>query len=342
MKASRAAELLGSTVDGGSDPELTGVAPLDRAGPDDLAFLAQGRYLSYVPASRAGAFLVSRDLADRLETDRPRIVVENVHAALAELLPRLYPEPAVEPGIHESAQIDPDAQMGADVTVAAYAVIGAGTRLGDRVRIGAHVVLGAGCVIGDEVVLHPQVVLYPGVEIGPRTMVHAGARLGVHGFGYARTDEGNRKIPQVGGCVIGADVEIGANSTIDRGSVGCTEIGDGVKIDNLVHIGHNVRIGDHAVIVAQVGIAGTATVGARATLAGQVGVVDHVNVRDGATVASKSAVWSDVPRGETWSGIPARPHRERLRMEAELRRLTDLAARVRSLERRLDQDGAKG
>ena len=182
-------------------------------------------------------------------------------------------------------------------------------------------------------VLHAHVALYPGVRVGARTIVHAGARLGVDGFGYVYTDGAHRKVPQVGSCVIGEDVEIGANTTIDRGSIGATEIGRGVKIDNLVHIAHNVRIGENSIIVAQVGIAGSTTVGRHVTLAGQAGIPGHVTIGDGATVAAQAGVFGDVPPGETWSGYPARPHRESLRAQASVARLPKLMERLRALER---------
>jgi UDP-3-O-[3-hydroxymyristoyl] glucosamine N-acyltransferase len=197
------------------------------------------------------------------------------------------------------------------------------------------VVVGAGCRIGDDAELHPHVTLYPGVEIGARTILHSGVRLGVDGFGYVWADGAHRKIPQVGGCVVGDDVEIGANSTVDRGSVGATEIGNGVKIDNLVHLGHNVRVGEHTVIIAQVGVSGSTRVGKRVTLAGQVGTAGHIEIGDGATVAGQAGVFGDVPAGQVYSGYPARPHREALRAQASLFRLPELVKRLKAVERAL-------
>jgi UDP-3-O-[3-hydroxymyristoyl] glucosamine N-acyltransferase len=201
--------------------------------------------------------------------------------------------------------------------------------------VGPHCVLGAGVRLGEAATLHAHVTLYRGVEIGPRSIVHAGCRIGVDGFGYAPGEDGLRKVPQVGGCRIGADVEIGANTTIDRGSIGVTEIGDGVKIDNLVHIAHNVTVGPHSVIVAQVGIAGSSVIGRGVTLAGQAGIPGHVEIGDGATIAAQAGVFGDVPAGATYGGYPARPHKESLRSQAALGRVPDLVKRVRELERRL-------
>lgn len=345
MKASEIARLLDAELEGGADPGITGAAPLDRAGPRDLALVARARYLPYVPDSAAGLLLVSRELADRLAeegdgADRPRLVLEDPHAALVVVLPRLYPEPAPEPGVHASAVVAPDAELGEGVVVGPGAVIGRGARVGACVRIGAQSVVGADCELGDDVVLHAHVTLYDGCRVGPRSILHSGARIGVDGFGYAAVDGVPRKVPQVGGCVIGADVEIGANVTIDRGSIGTTEIGDHVKIDNLVQVGHNVRIGPGSIIVSQVGISGSTRLGRGVTLGGQAGVAGHVEIGDGATIAARAGVFGDVPAGETWSGYPARPHRESLRGHAAVARLGDLRDRVRELERQIeDQDG---
>ncbi|MBI4544028.1 MAG: UDP-3-O-(3-hydroxymyristoyl)glucosamine N-acyltransferase [Gemmatimonadetes bacterium] len=335
MRASEIAVLVGGSLEGEGDPELTGVAPLDRAGPQQLSFLAHPRYLPHVPRARAGALLVSPTLAARAAPKGPRIVVSDVHRALAALLPRLYPEPTAEPGVHPTAVLAAGVAMGAAATIGPYAVIGTGARMGDRVRIGAHTVVGAQCTLADDVVLYPHVTLYPRVRIGPRSILHSGVRVGVDGFGYVQIDGAHHKIPQVGECVIGADVEIGANTTIDRGSIGATEIGDGVKIDNLVHIGHNVRVGEHSVIVAQVGIAGSTTVGRRVTLAGQAGLPGHVEVGDGATIAARAGVFGDVPAGAVYSGYPARPHKQALRAQAALFRLPELVKRIQALELKL-------
>lgn len=334
LRASEIAELVGGELEG-ADAELDAVAPLDRAGPSDLAFLADARYLAYLPASSAGTILIVKSLADRAETERSRIVVNDAHRALATVLPHLYPEgERAAPGVHPTAVVGAS-RLGEDVEIGPYAVIGDGARLGDRVRIGAHVVVGDGCELGDDVTLHPHATLYPGVRVGARSVLHSGVRVGVDGFGYVVVGGGQRKIPQVGGCVIGEDVEVGANTTIDRGSVGATEIGDGVKIDNLVQLGHNVRVGEHSVIVAQVGIAGSTTVGRGVTLAGQAGLAGHIEIGDGATIAAQAGVFGDVPAGEVYSGYPARPHREALRAQAGIFRLSKLTRRMRALERAL-------
>jgi UDP-3-O-[3-hydroxymyristoyl] glucosamine N-acyltransferase len=339
VTASEIARLLDAELEGGADPEIRGAAPLDRAGPADVSLVTKARYLDEVASSGAGLLLVAAELAERTPGGAPRLVLEDPYAALARLLPRLYPEPEPEPGIHATAVVAEDAVLGEGVTVGPGAVIGSGARLGEGVRVGAGTVVGDGCVLGAGVVLHPQVTLYRGTRIGARSTVHSGSRLGVDGFGYAAVDGVPTKVPQVGGCEIGEHVEIGANVTIDRGSIGDTEIGDHVKIDNLVQVGHNVRIGAGSIVVAQVGIAGSTRIGRGVTLAGQAGIPGHLEIGDGATIAAQAGVFSDVPAGETWSGYPARPHREALRTQAAVARLRDLRDRVKELERRIEGSG---
>jgi UDP-3-O-[3-hydroxymyristoyl] glucosamine N-acyltransferase len=210
-------------------------------------------------------------------------------------------------------------------------VLGEGAVLGDRVVVESHCQVGEGARIGDDSVLYAGVVVYARTEIGRRVLVHAGARLGSDGFGYVQRDGRHEKIPHVGRCVIEDDVEIGANSCIDRGSIDDTVIGAGTKIDNLVHVGHNVRIGRLCLIMAQVGIAGSVRVEDGCVLAGQVGISGHVTIGAGARLAAQAGVFGDIPAGETWSGYPARPHREALRAQAALFKLSRLIRRLEVL-----------
>ncbi|HEX6133937.1 MAG TPA: UDP-3-O-(3-hydroxymyristoyl)glucosamine N-acyltransferase [Longimicrobiales bacterium] len=333
MKASTIAQAVNGRLEGGSDPDLTGAAPLDHATPSDLTLLSSSRYASDAAVTAAGAVLVSEELASRIRPDLPRIVVRDVHGALSVLLPQLYPQARPAPGVHPTATLEDGVALGADVSIGAQVVIGAGTRIGDGVVVGAHSVIGRLCRIDAEAYLHAHVTLYDGVAVGARSILHSGVRAGVDGFGYAQREGRHVKVPQVGRCVIGADVEIGANSCVDRGSIGSTIIGDGCKIDNLVHIAHNVRLGEHCIVVAQVGLAGSTRVGRYVTLGGQAGIAGHITIGDGATIAAQAGVFGDVAPGTTVSGYPARPHREALRAQAGLFRLPDLVKRLRALER---------
>ena len=335
MKASAIAQAVNGRLEGGSDPDLTGAAPLDHASPTDLTLLTSPRYANDAATTGAGAVLVTEDLSDRVRASLPRIVVADVHGALAVLLPLLYPQQHPAAGVHPTAVLEPGVSLGTGVSIGPQAVVGAGSRIADGVVIGAHAVVGRLCRIDADAYLHAHVTLYDGVTVGARSILHAGVRAGVDGFGYSHRDGQHIKVPQVGRCTIGADVEIGANSCIDRGSIGSTIIGDGCKIDNLVHIAHNVRLGEHCIVIAQVGIAGSTRAGRYVTFGGQAGINGHIVIGDGATIAAQSGVFGDVDPGATVSGYPARPHREALRAQAGLFRLPELMKRLRALERAL-------
>jgi len=315
MKASQIASLVGGTFEGATDPEISGVATLDRASGHDLSFVAHPKYVPYLAETRAGAVLATETLVPRGSAQLPRIVVGDVYRALAAVLRQLYPQEGLAPGIHPTA------------------VVGANARIADDVRIGAYCVVGDDCVIGAGTWLYPHVTLYSRVTLGERCIVHSGARIGADGFGYTFVDGQHQKVPQVGGVLIGNDVEIGANTCIDRGSVGPTEIGNGVKIDNLVHIAHNVRVGDLSIIIAQVGISGSSVIGRGVTLAGQAGLQGHIHVGDGAVIGAQAGVISDVPAGATYSGYPARPHKEAMRALGALFQLPEILKRIRKLEK---------
>jgi UDP-3-O-[3-hydroxymyristoyl] glucosamine N-acyltransferase len=308
------------------------VAPLDRAGEGDLSFLATEKYAAQFAASRAAVTLVTPALAD-LPGPAVRIVVAGPHDALLAVLPRLYVPPPRVAGVHATARIGRGVRLPPDATVEPYAVIGDGAQLGARAWIGAHCVIGSGVTFGDDVRLYPGVTVYSGTRVGSRVSIHAGARLGSDGFGYVFRGGAHEKIPHVGRCVVGDDVEIGANTTIDRGSIDDTVIGAGTKIDNLVHIAHNVRVGRLCLIMAQVGIAGSAHIAEGCILAGQVGVGGHVTIGAGARLGGQAGVFGDVPAGATWSGYPARPHADSLRAYAAMLKLPRLLRALDQLVR---------
>lgn len=335
LRLADVAAAVGGRVVGDPDKLLSGIAPLDRAQEGDISFLAAAKYVKELATSAAGAVLVTPELAGSPGRCADRIVVARPHEAMLALLPHFHPAP-VPPfsGVHPSAVVAPDAELGPDSCVEAFAVIGAGAKIGKGSWIGPHCVVNAGVVVGPASRLVSQVTLYPGVTIGARTVLHAGVRIGSDGFGYVFQDGAHQKIPHVGTCVIGNDVEIGANSTVDRGSLDATEIGDGSKLDNLVHVGHNVRIGRLCLLMAGVAIAGSVRIGDGVVMAGQVGIGGHVTIGDKATLAARAGVISDVPAGETWGGFPARPHKDVMRGYAALRKLPDLMKEISRLTKR--------
>jgi UDP-3-O-[3-hydroxymyristoyl] glucosamine N-acyltransferase len=328
----RLADALGASLQGDSGRVVTGVAPLEAAGPQHVSFLTDSKYLKQAQASRAGALLVPRDV---IGLPGPLLQVDHPQHALITLLELFHPEPRAEPGVHPTACVAAEARLDASASVGPLAVVEAEAVIGPRSRVGALSFVGRRAVLGEDVRLHPRVVVREGVHIGNRVIVHSGAVLGADGFGYAFDGRAHRKIPQVGGLRIDDDVEVGANSAIDRATLGETIVRRGTKIDNLVQIGHNCDVGEDVILVSQVGIAGSSRVGNRAMLAGQVGVADHVTIGAGAILTAKSGVPNDVPPGEVWSGIPSRPTSEQKRIWAGERQLPELLKRVRALEKRL-------
>ncbi|HKN66743.1 MAG TPA: UDP-3-O-(3-hydroxymyristoyl)glucosamine N-acyltransferase [Gemmatimonadaceae bacterium] len=329
---------VGGRLVGDAAALVRGIAPLDRAHAEELSFLSSPKYASLFAASRAGVVLVTPELVESPGGAKARIVVDKPHDALLSLIPKFYLAPRAESGIHPTSVIGRGVHLGANVTLGAYAVIGDGARIEDDVVIDAQVVVGAGVSVGAKSHVYPAVTAYSGAVIGQRVIVHAGARLGSDGFGYVYRAGRHEKIPHVGRCIIEDDVEIGANTTIDRGSIDDTVIGAGTKIDNLVHIAHNCRIGRLCLIMAQVGIAGSARIEDGCIIAGQVGISGHHTIGKGSTVAAQAGVFGDIPAGETWSGYPARPHKQALRAQAALFRLAPL---MRQLEKLLNSARAK-
>ncbi len=321
MKLGTLADRLGCRLEGaGADPELDirRVNGLDDAGAGDVTFLANPKFASRVAATRASAIIAD----DRL-TSAPCPILRTAtpYVACASAVALLTPPSVAPTGIHPQAAIDPSAVLGASVAVGAFAVIGAGARIGARTILHPHVVIGPDVVVGQDCVLHPHVSVRDRIEIGDRVVLQDGAVIGSEGFGFAtRADGTHQKIPQVGIVVIGNDVEIGANTTVDRPAIGETRIGDGTKIDNLVQIAHGVRIGRNVRIAGCSGVAGSSVIEDDVVLAGQVGVANHVRVGRGAQVASKSAVLNDLEGGRTYAGIPAIPIGQWRRWAVKFRR----------------------
>jgi len=333
LPASEIAALTGGRLVGPGTTTVAGIAPLERAGPGDLSFLASPRYVPYFERTSASVVLISPALESAAGGPETKIIVKEPYAALLVVLPVLYPQAVWESSVHPTAQLGRSVTWQEPVEIGPHAVLGAGVQLGKNVRIGAGCVLGEGVAVGDDSRLHPGVTLYAGTALGKRVIAHAGAVLGSDGFGYlpGTNGEPHRKIPHVGRCLIGDDVEIGANTCIDRGSVDDTVIGSGTKIDNLVHIAHNVRIGARCLIMAQAGIAGSCQVEDDVIIAGQVGIVDHITIGRGARLLAQSGTIADIPAGATVFGTLARPHREYLRGQAALYRLATIVDKLEKL-----------
>ena len=323
-------------LEGDPDVSVSGVAPLERAGPKDLSFLANPRYEESAKASGAAALIVEESYHGN---GGNLLRVANPYLAYARAVELLLPEAPTEPGVDPSAIIDRTARVSAAASIGPLVVVGAGASIGARTAIGASCVLEAGVEIGDDCRVFPRVTVHAGTRLGARCIVQSGSVLGSDGFGYATDEQGrHHKVPQRGGLSIGEDVEIGANVTIDRGSAGDTVIGSGTKIDNLVHIAHNVSIGRNAFIVAQVGVAGSTSIGDHAVIAGQAGIVGHVRVGDRVRLGAQAGVIGDIPADAEYSGYPARPHREQMRAYALFARLPELFERLKALESRLKRE----
>ncbi len=300
------------------------MAGLDSADVASLSFFNAARYAADATASQAGVVLVTPALVAGVAHVPARIVVTQPQQAMLQVLALLHPPAPLTPGVHPSAVVGDGVTIAASAAIGARAVIGNGVTIGDGSSIGAGVTLGDGVRIGDGCIVHPNVTAYPGTVLHDRVIVQAGAVLGSDGFGYVFGNGAHQKIPHVGRVILEADVEIGANTTIDRGSVGDTVIGAGTKIDNLVQVGHNVRMGQRCLVMAQVGISGSTRIGDSAIIAGQAGLAGHITIGAGARIAGQAGVFGDVPAGETWSGYPARPHRESMRVQAAAHKLPAL------------------
>ncbi len=335
LTAREIAEIVGGTLIGNPDTVVTGVAGIKEAQPGDATFVGSPKYVAAIKTTRASVILVAPATA-QTESAATLVSVENPGKAFEHLVARLVPQPVhYKPGVDPSAVIAANVQLGKDVTIQPFVVIEAGATIGDRTVLGAGSYIGHESHIGDDCRLYPRVTLRERTRLGHRVILHSGVVLGADGFGFEFAGDQHKKIPQLGNVEIGDDVEIGANTAIDRARFGTTRIGKGTKIDNLVQIGHNCIIGEHCIICGLVGMAGSTIIGNYVTIAGQVGLAGHLTIGDKSIIMAQAGVTKDVAPGSFMLGAPAVPHTQFKRTTAALHRLPDLAAKLRALEQQL-------
>ena len=333
-KLKELAEWVGGTVVGDGEVEITGASSIEEARAGEITFVASPKYLPKLGETKASAIIVSPEVT---RADKSLLCVTNPHLAFAKIVGLFFYKPYQPKGIDAKAWISPTAQLGKDLTVYPFVYIGDRCRIGDRVTLHPGVFIGEDSSIGEESVIYPNASLYSGTVIGKRVILHSGVVVGSDGFGYVKDGKKNVKIPQVGSVEIEDDVEIGANTTIDRAALGKTIIRRGVKIDNLVQVAHNVVIGEDSIIVAQVGISGSTKIGSNVILAGQVGVVDHVEIGDNVMVGAQSGVPYDLAPNQGYTGSPALPHREFLRAISVFPKLPEMRKTLLDIEKRLKE-----
>lgn len=331
LTARAIADLVGGRLVGDGAATVTSIGALAQATASTLSFYVSPHYARDFRASRAGAVLVAEALAGEAAGPACRIVVPDPYRAVQQVAAVLYPVDRVEPGIHPTALIGEGSTLGRDPSIGPYAIIGRDVVLGDRVVIGAHAVVGDRVRIGAESVLDPRATVYADAELGARVVLKSGAVVGGPGFGFMEGISAPDRRVHIGRCILGNDVEVGSNSTVDRGSLGDTVVGDGSKLDNLVHVAHNVRMGKRCLVAAGAGFGGSVQLGDGVLIGGHTSVNVHMKVGSGARIGGASVVFGEVPPGETWSGHPARPHREGLRQQAMINRLARVGAQLEKL-----------
>lgn len=337
ITVAKVAELCGGRVEGDATLELTGVNSLESAGIAELSFVGSAKAAQMAEKSKAACLLVTPDFPS---SQRALIRVKDPRAAFAQVITALYPPPQREAGIHSSASVAKSALIASGCTIAARVIIGENCSFGDKVFVGPGCVIGDNVMIGPDTTIHANVTIYDGVRISSRVILHSGCVIGADGFGFALVGDHYEKFPQIGTVEIEEDVEIGANSCVDRAALGVTRIGKGTKLDNMVHVAHNATIGRHVVIAAQSGISGGVTIGDYAVLGGQVGVADKVRIEAKAIIGAQAGIPSSkiIRAGQPVWGTPARPIKEYLEQLAHLAKLPELRAQVKQIELKLSEE----
>lgn len=337
MTVSELAARIGAELEGGGAGVAAGVSGLENIEQDHVVYIENERAAAALAgASPAAVICGLKDSVPGFTLLRAK----NPKLSFARALEVFHPKAKPEAGAHPAAVVEAGAEIAASASIGALCFVGASAKVGEGTVLSPGCHIGAGAVVGKDCLLHPGAKVLDGCSLGDRVILQANVVIGGDGFGYVETPEGRIKIPQVGNVVIEDDVEIGANSAVDRATMGTTRIGRGTKIDNLVQVGHNVEIGANSVLCGQAGIAGSSTLGAGVVLAGQVGVGDHIKIGDGAVLGGKAGVSSDVPDGVFYSGFPARPHTETLRIFAALKKLPELVREVNRLKKAHEKEDA--
>jgi UDP-3-O-[3-hydroxymyristoyl] glucosamine N-acyltransferase len=331
-KLKELAQWVDGTVVGDGEIEISGVAAIDEAQAGEITFIANPKYLPRLNETRASAVIVSKEVTQK---EKPLLSVANPHLAFAKILTLFFEKPYQPKGVDSHTWISPTARLGKDLTLYPFVYIGDRCSIGDRVTLYPGVCIGEDSTIGEDSIFYPNVSIYSGTVIGKRVILHSGVVIGSDGFGYVKEGKKNVKIPQIGRVEIEDDVEIGSNTTVDRATLGKTIIRKGVKIDNLVQVAHNVVIGEDSILCGQVGISGSTKIGSNVTLAGQVGVADHIEIGDNVMVGGQSGVMNDLPPNQGYTGSPAQPHREFLRMAAHFPKLPEMRKTLIEIEKRL-------
>ncbi len=335
VTAGEIADAFGYEISGDSKVEVSGFKSLDLAGPGDVSFILSKNHVTHAEKSNAPVLILKKEWVSRELSSRTLLLTENPKLAMARVHSFMLKDREEFTGVSDKAEVSASASVADEVKIYPFVYVGENTAIEPEVIIYPHVYIGDNVKIGKGTVIHSGSSVYHDSIIGKNCIIHSGTRIGADGFGFVKDGMTNVKVPQVGSVEIGDDCELGANNTVDRAAFGVTEVGNNVKTDNQVHIGHNCKIGDHTIIVACSGIAGSTEFGKNVTMAGSSGVIDHIKIGDNSIIGTHSIVTRDMPAGKVWTGYPAIEHSAWLRSSALIPKLPELAGRIREIEKKL-------